>query len=1021
MALDLGELRASVVIDQSQVPGGLASVRRKWAEFTRGMTNDSKRAGADAGNAMGSGVSSSLPRGLSAAQRRVEAFWGRLRSGGGKAGEDAGEGASRGLRSRLTKGVSGLGSVIGGGASLLGKVAAGGALALAGMSAAGVAALGAVGAAGAVVGLKVASGNEQAAISFETMLGSATKADRFLRNLQQFAAETPFEFPELQSAASSLISAGINADKVIPIMRTLGDVTSGMGTGSEGVKRATIALQQMSAAGRITGEDLNQLRDAGIPVFDLLAKATGKSKEEVVKLAQSGKLGKKELGQMMQALESGKGLERFSGLMEKQSQSLAGMWSTLKDTVGQGLAGIMSNALPLLKDGLGQVSGAAARLFGWFNANQDSIGRVFKSGQRALALFGRIVSAVFGAFIKSTGDGTDTVERLADFLDTHQAEMTGVFIALAKFALQGADAMAVLSSGTLRALAFIIEHVFAMRGAIYEMFGGMLSAAAKAFGWVPGLGPKLQHASDMFTEMGRNAKDGSAKLAAGMRSAADGIDNTLRPGLRAAQRELDKLGKTEITKAHLRDAAARAKQLIASIGTEADGSQIKLKRFADISKLAGDRQKALRDRLKDASSGLRSQLTAMEKAGAGQEALTKAWKKGKDRLYEEFKQMGLSNREAKKLAERYAGVKPKVATKFETPGLTKAQKDAKKYKDTTESLKDERNSIVTSLGFSAGKNFNRVVKGKYVNMGEFERGGYTGAGAPDEPAGIVHRDEEVIKSPSRRKFEAKFPGMLKYINRHGDLPPGHADGGTVGQKVTTAFTSRGSAAGLQQAQNHGDDYLNSIANKVSHGMGMDYLREVAEAARAAEKRLAAERAAASGSPGGKVGTRKVGGGWGPIYAAMRAKGARAFNTYPGHHPSAARARDVYPHSWAAANAARALSSVWYVIYRMKIASKNHGNVWRPYHPTNRRGDWRHERHIHVARYDQGGRLRPGWTIAYNGTGKDETVRTHEQEKARRRLALVGGDVHLHTSDKARDAVGELTYALHVIESGGAHA
>ena len=81
-----------------------------------------------------------------------------------------------------------------------------------------------------------------------------------------------------------------------------------MGTGSEGVKRATIALQQMSAAGRITGEDLNQLRDAGIPVYDLLSSATGKSKEEVVKLAQAGKLGKKELGAMMEALESGKGL-----------------------------------------------------------------------------------------------------------------------------------------------------------------------------------------------------------------------------------------------------------------------------------------------------------------------------------------------------------------------------------------------------------------------------------------------------------------------------------------------------------------------------------------------------------------------------------------------------------------------------------------------------------------------------------------------------------------------------------------
>lgn len=220
-----------------------------------------------------------------------------------------------------------------------------------------------VGTAATVLGLKTAAANEQAMISFETMLGSAEKAGAFLKQLQQFAAKTPFEFPELQTAASSLISAGIEADKVIPIMTTLGDVTSGMGTGSEGVRRATIALQQMSAAGRITGEDLNQLRDAGIPVYDLLAAATGRSKEEVVKLAQAGKLGKKDLAAMMGALETGKGLERFNGLMAKQSKSLSGMWSTMLDTIGQGTASVIVPLMPMLKQGLGGAAIAAGIAF----------------------------------------------------------------------------------------------------------------------------------------------------------------------------------------------------------------------------------------------------------------------------------------------------------------------------------------------------------------------------------------------------------------------------------------------------------------------------------------------------------------------------------------------------------------------------------------------------------------------------------------------------------------------------------
>jgi tape measure domain-containing protein len=227
----------------------------------------------------------------------------------------------------------------------------------------GIMAAGAAIGVGAGWGLRIASENEQAMISFETMLGSAEAAGGFLKDLQRFAATTPFEFPELQTAASSLISVGISADKVVPIMTSLGNATSGMGTGAEGVKRATVALQQMNAAGRITAEDLNQLRDAGVPVFDLLSAATGKSTAQIAEMASKGKLGRQELDQLMSALETGAGLERFSGLMEKQSQSLSGMISTFKDTLGMGLANLVQPYLPNLKTGLGMVSGLIATAF----------------------------------------------------------------------------------------------------------------------------------------------------------------------------------------------------------------------------------------------------------------------------------------------------------------------------------------------------------------------------------------------------------------------------------------------------------------------------------------------------------------------------------------------------------------------------------------------------------------------------------------------------------------------------------
>ena len=192
---------------------------------------------------------------------------------------------------------------------------------LAGVAKTGAAALVAgLGAAG-TVGIRTAAQLQTGQIAFETMLGSASKAKSFLGELSDFAAKTPFDLPGLQRSAQSLISIGIDSEKVIPIMTTLGNVTSGMGTGAEGIQRATVALQQMNAAQKISAEDLNQLRDAGIPVYDLLAAATGKSKKELAEMASKGKLGREELELLMKALESGKGLERFNGMMEKQSAS----------------------------------------------------------------------------------------------------------------------------------------------------------------------------------------------------------------------------------------------------------------------------------------------------------------------------------------------------------------------------------------------------------------------------------------------------------------------------------------------------------------------------------------------------------------------------------------------------------------------------------------------------------------------------------------------------------------------------
>ena len=357
--------------------------------------------------------------------------------------------------------------------------------AVGGLAKTGAVALAAVGVMGAKAGIETAAGMEQARISFTTMLGSGQKAETFLKQLADFAAKTPFEFPELQTAAKSLVSAGFSADKVIPIMRTLGDVTSGMGTGSEGVKRATIALQQMSAAGKITGEDLNQLRDAGVPVFDLLAAATGKSKEAIADLAAKGALGKREMEQLFDALGSGKGLERFNGLMEKQSQSLSGLWSTFTDTLNVGLGQAIEPLIPMLKDGLG---GAIQFLAEW-------LPKVGTGIQSAVTWFQSLGSSTAGASSSVSGIVTAVrgfidvalpiVQQFTDGMRQRLEPMMPMIQSI--FGTIGG-----IVSAAMELMAAVIERVTSVIKAIWDNYGqNIMDVITRVFGVI---GPIVQGA-----------------------------------------------------------------------------------------------------------------------------------------------------------------------------------------------------------------------------------------------------------------------------------------------------------------------------------------------------------------------------------------------------------------------------------------------------------------------------------------------------------------------------------------------
>lgn len=209
-------------------------------------------------------------------------------------------------------------------------------------------------------GLKAAAELEQVQVSFNSLLGSVETGTAVFKDLQKFAAETPFEFPEVAAAAQKFLAfsgaIGMSKDQLRPFLTTLGDITSVTGAGADGLSRVALALGQIASRGKVSLEEINQISEA-LPGFSgvaAIAAATGKSTAETMDLISSGSLSATD---GVAALL--KGMQQFpgaAGAMVKQSQTLLGVFSTFKDTLSQTLVEAFQPVIPAIKESLLEVT-----------------------------------------------------------------------------------------------------------------------------------------------------------------------------------------------------------------------------------------------------------------------------------------------------------------------------------------------------------------------------------------------------------------------------------------------------------------------------------------------------------------------------------------------------------------------------------------------------------------------------------------------------------------------------------------
>jgi tape measure domain-containing protein len=192
---------------------------------------------------------------------------------------------------------------------------------------------------------------EQYTTSLEVMLGSASKASAMIEKMREFAAKTPLTLENVISGGSLLMSYGVDESNLIDTMTKLGDLASG---NAEKMDRITLAYGQMLAKGKVTGEELMQMTEAGVPLQTALAESIGVTGEEFSKMVSKGEVGIDDLNKAITGLTTGNG--KFAGMMEKQSQTMQGMLSTLQDNLSEFMRKMGEGAFGEVKSALQEAS-----------------------------------------------------------------------------------------------------------------------------------------------------------------------------------------------------------------------------------------------------------------------------------------------------------------------------------------------------------------------------------------------------------------------------------------------------------------------------------------------------------------------------------------------------------------------------------------------------------------------------------------------------------------------------------------
>ena len=353
---------------------------------------------------------------------------------------------------------------------------------------------------------------ENTMIALETLVGSKQEADRLYKQAVEFAGKTPFETPQVIETYQKLLTAGFKPMELDIVMKGVGDLAALKGMSTEIMDRVTEAFGKIQAQGKLTGESMDSLASAGIPlkrVYEVLGTQLGITAAQAKKLQSEGKIDATTgIAATLQALQETVSGGELGGMMDKLSQSLGGLVSSLTSRpfelfnavqTGPALDNV-KGFVKSLSDALDPASDTGKPIVGMFEDIGTSFGEFVKTIQPFVLDFLAFLPELKGVFSETFGTVSGLFGKTAEDGDG-AAKM---FEALKTILLLTATALGVVA-GAISLVVTAYQTLLVWAGEAGSAVGNFVFDVVGAFDQ---LGADISSGVALFTSIGSDLVGG---------------------------------------------------------------------------------------------------------------------------------------------------------------------------------------------------------------------------------------------------------------------------------------------------------------------------------------------------------------------------------------------------------------------------------------------------------------------------------------------------------------------------------